>query len=122
MNRFRSLVVLSMLVVAFTAYAMAGAAAKPEQQNTASPLDQHMQMLTAKLDLTVDQQAKIKPIIQQMLDSRQKLIADKNLSDDERHEKMRAIHEQADHDARHYLTDDQKKRLDELESENQRTN
>ena len=115
MNRVRSLVVASLLMVALVGAAAAGTSA--DQPNAASAVDQHMQMLTTKLDLTADQQAKIKPILQQMIDGRQKLMEDKKLSAEERHQKMHALREQASREARQYLTDEQKQKLEQMEQE-----
>jgi len=120
MNRVRSLVVASLFLITFAAYAAAGTTAKPEQQNAASAVDQHMQMLTARLDLTDDQQSKIKPVVQQMLESRQKLLDDKSLTDEQRHQKMHALHDEAISQVREYLTDEQNKKLDELNAEHEK--
>jgi hypothetical protein len=76
-----------------------------------------MQLLTERLDLTADQQAKIRPIVQRMFEDRQKLDEDKSLSDAERHQKMMAMHDHATRQAKRYLNDDQKKKLDELFAE-----
>ena len=122
MNRFRSLGIVSVLLLSFAAYGQnsvaTGSSPQQDQQGSASMVDQHLQMLTAKLDLSADQQAKIRPILQRMLDGRQKLMDDRNLSDQQRHQQLKALHEQADREARQFLNDDQKKKLDELESEN----
>jgi Spy/CpxP family protein refolding chaperone len=120
MNRFRSLALATLLLAAFAACAQqnsAPSAEKPPQASSTSPVDQHLSMLTQRLDLTADQQAKLRPIVQQMMDRRQKLLDDKTLTDEERHQKMKTLHQQALRHARTYLTDEQNKKLDALEQE-----
>lgn len=87
------------------------------QSESAPSTEEHMKMLTERLDLTVEQQEKLRPIVQKMLDDRQKLISDQGLSNEQRHERLKALHEKADHEARKFLNDDQKKKLDELKAQ-----
>ena len=113
MNRFRYLGIGITLLVALAASAQQTAAS----QVALSPIDQHLKMLTERLDLTADQQVKLRPILKEFLDGRQKLINDQSLSEEERHEKIKALHAKADKQARTICTDDQKKKLDELEQQ-----
>lgn len=123
MNRFRSLALVMFLLLLSSLLASAQQNASSSQsdtqarQNQGSPVDQHMQALTERLDLTADQQAKLRPIVQKMFDDRQKLEEDKSLSDAERHQKMRVLHENATNQAKQFLNDDQKKKLDEMFAE-----
>jgi len=122
MNRFRSLALVTMLAAALVAstHYTANAATtddKQEQQNSSSRVDQHLRVLSEKLELTADQQAELRPIIQKMFDSQQKLMQDKSLSDEERHQKMRTLHESAAREARQYLNDNQNKKLEQLETD-----
>jgi hypothetical protein len=55
--------------------------------------------------------------MQQMHDSMQKLMQDRNLSQDERRAQHKQVMETADKQIREYLNDDQKKKLDDLEQE-----
>jgi Spy/CpxP family protein refolding chaperone len=77
----------------------------------------HLKVLTAKLDLTGDQQTKIKPILQKLHDATQKLVQNENMSREERQRKMRSYRYTADKEIREILNDDQKKKLDQLEQE-----
>lgn len=77
----------------------------------------HLKVLTEKLGLTGDQQAKIKPILQELHDATQKLMQDETMSRDERLDKVRPSREKADKKIREILNDDQKKKLDQLEQE-----
>jgi Spy/CpxP family protein refolding chaperone len=125
MNRFRLLAIATMLMFALSVPAQQTAVApgeKPDQGQNAAPagmptVDQHLKVLSDKLDLTAEQQAEIRPILQQMQDSFQKIRQDTSLSDQERHDRMKAVHAQADKQARPILNDEQKKKLDELEQE-----
>ncbi len=80
-------------------------------------VEKHLKVLSEKLDLTGDQQAKIKPILREMHDGTQKLVQDESMSREERRDKVRACREKADKKIREVLNDDQKKKLDQLEQE-----
>jgi hypothetical protein len=52
-----------------------------------------------------------------MMDERQQLMQDNSLSNEAREEKQKTLHQNADKEARKFLNDDQKKKLDELEQQ-----
>ena len=126
MNRIRLLAIGTMLMFALTTVA---------QQTTTQPggpakgvsgdahdggvptVEGHLKVLTEKLDLTGDQQVKIKPILQELHGATQKLVQDESMSREERLGKVRACREKADKKIREILNDDQKKKLDRLEQE-----
>jgi len=81
------------------------------------PVEQHLKVLSDKLDLTADQQAKIRPIIERMQEEWQNVLRDTNLSDQERHDKMKSVRDKADKQTRPILDKEQKKKLDELEQQ-----
>jgi protein CpxP len=114
MNRFRLLVIGTMLTVALAVVAQQPTT-KPEDKP--SGVDVHLKFLSERLDLTTAQQAKLRPIIQEMQDDAEKIMQDDKLSAAERKDKMHACHDKADKNAREFLTDDQKKKLDQLEAE-----
>jgi Spy/CpxP family protein refolding chaperone len=72
-------------------------------------------VLTGKLDLTGDQQARIKPILQELHDGTLKLVQDKSLSREERLARVKPQRYKADKQMREILSDDQKKKLDKYE-------
>ena len=74
---------------------------------------QMLKVLTEKLDLTADQQARITPILQRLRDTQQALVQDKSLSREERLAKMRPQRYKANEDIREILTDTQKGKLDQ---------
>jgi Na+/phosphate symporter len=82
-----------------------------------SPVDEHMKMLNAKLELTTEQQARLRPIVAEMIDTMAKLKADPDLTQEDRMAGMKQCVEKADREARVYLSDDQKRKLDQLESD-----
>ena len=78
---------------------------------------EQLKVLTERLDLTSDQQAKIKPILQDLHDATVKIIADKSLSREERLAKIKPRRYETDKRIRAFLNDDQKKKLDQFEQE-----
>jgi hypothetical protein len=84
---------------------------------TLPTIEQHLKMLTEKLDLTAEQQAKIRPILQRMQEQWQIVMRDTSLSEQARHDKMKSVRDQVDKQARPILDKTQKKKLDDLEQE-----
>ena len=78
-------------------------------------VEQQMEVLTRTLDLTVDQRAKMKPILQDLHDATEKLAQDQSLSPDERLAKVRPWRYTTDRKMREILSDEQKKKLDQYE-------
>jgi Spy/CpxP family protein refolding chaperone len=127
MNHFRLLAIGTILMVALASVAQQTATApgrgdeQDHSQNSgpaALPtIEQHLKMLSEKLDLTAEQQAKIRPILQRMQEEWQSITRDTTLSDQARHDKMKSARDKADKQARPILDKEQKKKLDELEQE-----
>jgi hypothetical protein len=121
MNIVRSLALATIFAFALGGMAQTAASTPEQGQSSAhngSGVEQHLQVLTEKLDLTADQQGKLRPILATFLEGRQKVLADSSLSTEEKHERIKAMHEKADQQVRKSLNDDQKKKLDQLEQEN----
>jgi Spy/CpxP family protein refolding chaperone len=125
MNRFRFLAIGTILMLALTLVAQqattqADGSAKglPGEAHIGVPTAEvQLKFLTAKLDLTSDQQDKMKPILQELHDTTVKLVKDDTISSDERMNKVRESHYAADRKIRAILSDDQKKKLDQVEHE-----
>jgi Spy/CpxP family protein refolding chaperone len=117
MNRIRLLASGTMLMFGLTVLAQEAATSSAAQGSGMPTVENHLKLLSEKLDLTGGQQAKIRPILQEMHDSTQKLMQDESLSREERTGKIKACHDKADKRARQILNDDQKKKLDQLEQE-----
>ncbi len=80
-------------------------------------VDDHVKMLSEKLNLTEDQQAKIKPILEDQRTQMQALMKDNSLSPDDRRDKARSIHDETHAKIRDLLTDEQKKKFDAMQTE-----
>jgi Spy/CpxP family protein refolding chaperone len=105
-----------MLIAALSAPAQqastASAGAGNAQDNMPSA-EQQLKTLTAKLDLTSDQQARMTPILQQLHDATLKLTQDRSLTNEERLDKIRPQRYKARDGMRAILNDDQKQKLDQ---------
>lgn len=123
MNHFRVLAIGTILL-----FALATTAQQPTTSaSTKGPsagehagvptAEGQLTFLTAKLDLTGDQQEKIKPILQELHDTTVKLVQDPSVSHDERLTKVGDARYAADNKIRTLLNDDQKKKLDQVEQE-----
>jgi Spy/CpxP family protein refolding chaperone len=120
MNRIRLLAVGTMLMFSLTTVAQQATTsgdAHGGKGGDVPTVEKHLKVLTEKLDLTGDQQAKINPILQELHDGTQKVMQDESMSREERLGHVRLWREKADKRIREILNDDQKKKLDELEQE-----
>lgn len=111
MNRIRFATISLMMI--FAVAALAQQAGHPRQ---APSVDEHVKMLADQLNLTADQQAKVKPMVQQMTDDMNRIMQDQSLSREERGTKIKAVRTEADKKLRAILTEEQKRKLDELEA------
>lgn len=110
MNRIRLLAIGTILVLGLTAVAQQTPSGVPD-------VDAHLKVLAEKLDLTTDQQVRIKPMLQEMHDASAKVEDDQTLSPEERQAGLKPVRMKADKEIRTVLTDDQKKKLDQMEQE-----
>ena len=95
---------------------------KAQQSTTAGSAErdlpsakEQLKVLIQKLNLTGDQQAKIKPVLEQLHDVTLRLMEDNSLSHEERLAKVRTWRYDADKKIRAVLNEGQKKKLDEYE-------
>jgi hypothetical protein len=119
MNRFRLLAIGTIFMFALTTVAQQTATknASGGEHPTVPTATGQLTFLTSKLDLSSDQQEKIKPILQELHDTTIKLVHDENISREERLSKVRDSRLAADKKIRTILNDDQKKKLDQVEQE-----
>ena len=122
MDRIRLFAIGTLMMFALTAGAQqaATATAGVEKQNhsaTTDPVEHHLQVLSEKLNLTPDQEERVRPILQEMHDTMGKVEQNQSLSDDERKAQKHAAFMKADGQVREVLNDDQKKTLDQMEQE-----
>ncbi len=76
--------------------------------------DQELAHLTKTLDLTSDQQAKIKPILDDSFKQMQSVHSDTSLSQQDRSTKMQEIHKNLSTQVREVLTPDQQTKFDSM--------
>lgn len=76
--------------------------------------DAHLQMLTRELNLTDDQQAKLKPILADQAQQMKALHHDTSLSQDQRKAKIKAIHESFHEQINGVLTPEQQAKLKQM--------
>jgi hypothetical protein len=118
MNRFRLLAIGSMLLIAPGVLAQQTAPtaepAKGAAQGVVLPdVGDQLKVLTQKLDLSVDQQPKVKTILQELHDASLKLMQGESTSHEELLSKVRHLRMIADKKIREILSDVQKKKLDQ---------
>ena len=77
-------------------------------------VDDFMKDLTAKLNLTADQQTKIRAILVEGHEQARAVRDDASLSKEEKHTKMQAAHDAMQAKVRELLTDDQKPKFDQV--------
>src|SRR5271165_7095529 len=104
---------------------LAGSAALAQDNTTAPPPQQgqwghgphgmnpeaQLQHLAKQLDLTADQQAQIKPILESRAQQANQLMQDQSLAPQDRHSKMMAIHEDSNAKIEAVLNDTQKQKF-----------
>lgn len=120
MNRYRLFTMGAILIVVLAAHAQqtktsANAPAKGVSAEDAGlpSVDAQLAVLSEKLNLSDDQQKKIRPILKELHEATEKLLQDKSLSQEERLAKVRPQRYKADSDIRAVLSDEQKKKLDQ---------
>ena len=128
MKKCRSVMLLSTFLFALGAFAFqSGSGQEANQghgqgqgqgQGRGMPnVEDHLKLLTEKLDLTADQQTKVKTILEDQRQQMDAIRKDDSLSREDKMSKMRALRETSQAKLREILTDDQKKKLDQLEQE-----
>src|SRR5690349_24992526 len=79
--------------------------------------DEQLQHMTKTLNLTADQQAKIKPILEERQQKISALMQDNSLSREDRRAKFGEIHSSSSQQIRAILTADQQQKLDQMRAE-----
>ena len=125
MNRIRLFAIAAMMMFALTVAAQqattkadhpAGHSAK-DAPGGVPTAESQLKLLTERLALTGDQQAKVKLILQELQDASLKFVQDESMSRAERMDNVKAGRYKADRQIRELLSDEQKKKLDQLEQE-----
>ncbi len=116
----KKLMVLTALAMALTivgasAWAQMGPQAGPGGHGPMSP-DQRLQMMTKQLNLTADQQEKIKPMLESQSQQMQALHQDTSLSQEDRISKMQQIRQSTNEQIKSVLNSDQQQKFEEMMS------
>ena len=77
-------------------------------------VDDHVKELTTKLNLTADQQAKVKSILTEHHQQMETTMKDSSLSKEDKHAKMKSEHDSVHAKVREVLTDEQKPKFDAM--------
>ena len=126
MKQIKMIVLAAVCLLAVAAFAQqsnppaqppAGADQQQGQRRGPMSVDDQLKNLTDRLSLTADQQAKIKPILEDRNTQMQALMKDQSLSQEDRRSKGRTIQESTTGKIRDVLTDEQKKKYDEMQQE-----
>jgi protein CpxP len=80
-------------------------------------IDDQIKHLTRKLNLSADQQAKVKPILEDQRNQMEQIRSDSSMSREDRFSKMQSIHESANSQIKGVLNEDQQKKFDEMQKE-----
>ena len=78
--------------------------------------DQRLQMMTKKLNLSPDQQTKIKPILENESQQMQALHQDSSMSQEDRMSKMQQIRQSSNEQIKSNLNSDQQQKFEEMMS------
>ncbi|HEY6308613.1 MAG TPA: hypothetical protein VI488_19380 [Candidatus Angelobacter sp.] len=124
MKLMRTVVLLAISLLGTAAFAQQNPPPPPGgnqpqqgQRHGMPSVDDQVKMLSDRLNLTADQQTKIKPILEDQRTQMQALMKDDSLSQDDRRAKMRSLRESTNSKIRDVLTDDQKKQFDEMQQQ-----
>jgi Spy/CpxP family protein refolding chaperone len=123
MNRFHHVAFGIILIFALNVAAQQTAATpgsagngeqgQPSMQDNVPSADDQLKFLTSTLDLTDDQQTRIKPILQRLHDATVKISQDQSLSRDERLSGVRPLRYKAHDQISEILNDQQRKKLEQ---------
>jgi hypothetical protein len=123
MNRFQSVALGTILIFALNVSAQQtttvpgsankGRQGQPSTQHDLPSADDQLKILTIKLDLTDDQQAKIKPILQDLHDATVKISQNGSLSREDRLAEVRPLRYKAHDQIQAVLNEEQKKKLEQ---------
>lgn len=97
--------------------APAGTSAEGQGMNHDMPsVEERVQHLTKALNLTTDQQAKVKSILEDQKNQMASLKQETSLSKQDRHAKFQAIHQETRQKIQAVLTDDQQAKFEQMQA------
>jgi Spy/CpxP family protein refolding chaperone len=83
--------------------------------------DQQLQMLSEKLNLTDDQQTKLKPVLQDNMQQIKTVREDSSLSQEQKHAKLKSIHDSTHDQINAVLTPEQQAKFKQMRQEQKGT-
>lgn len=117
MKTFKVTFLFCAILFALAAYAWQSPAGQENQGRGPMSVDDRVKMLADRLNLSDDQQAKVKSILTDSQKEQQGIRDDSSLSQDDRRSKMRSLRESTNSKIRDVLNDDQKKKFDEMQQQ-----
>lgn len=118
--------ILAILVLSVAGLAFAQASKEPQaptpnkqtgMHRNGESVDQHLQMLSEKLNLTDDQKAKLKPILEDQMKQMKAVQEDSSLSPEQKRTKMKSIHESLHDQINVVLTPEQQTKFKQMQQE-----
>jgi protein CpxP len=133
MKNLRSILVLCSFVLALSAFAIQSSSSSSQDQDKQSDhagqghmkrghmpsAEAQLKHITEALNLTDDQQATVKGILEDTHKQADAVMDDKSLSQEDRHAKLMGLHNAAHAKMRNILTDEQKKKFDDMQQKMQ---
>ena len=120
MKKLTSLLLTLALFVPAALFAQsegAGGVGGPAGRHGMPSVDDQLEHLSQKLDLTDAQKPQVKAVLQGQRDQMRQLMQNSSGSNDDNRAKMREVHEKANAKIRGLLTDDQKDKFDKMQAE-----
>lgn len=118
--------ILAILVLSVAGLTFAQASQEPQapssdkhagMQHKMESADQQLQMLSEKLNLTDDQKAKVKPILEDQMKQMKAVHEDSSLSPEQKRAKMKSIHESLHEQINAVLTPEQQTKFKQMQQE-----
>jgi Spy/CpxP family protein refolding chaperone len=124
MKSLKNMILLTVCMFALGAFAQQtppaqGGGGDQQGRRRGPSVEEQLKGMTERLSLTDDQQAKIKPILEDTRAQMQKLMQDDSMSREDKMAKGRSVREAANAKIREILNDDQKKKFDDMQKEMQ---
>ena len=126
MKNLRAILILSSFAFALSAFAVQAPSSQDQDKQSDHMKRGHMpsaeaqlKHLTEALNLTDEQQSKVKTILEDTHKQAEAVMDDKSLSQDDRHAKLMGLHNAAHAKMRDILTDEQKKKFDDMQQKMQ---